>query len=269
MRILIADDQKEIRMLMQQHLESRGHLVVAAANGEEALQALQRQSFDVIFLDEEMPVMSGTQALQAIRSGKEDRAHSIVIALTGYNTEPDRERLLRAGFDFVIGKPFRMDALLAMLQGPIQKDAMGAAALASLAPPVATADDLLKRVGGDPELLRRMIHTFLRNAPKQLEQIRKAIRQKRSDRVAFCAHALKGPLGIFGARKAAERCQELEKFGQSGSLADAGKRYNQLKEEIAVLEANLRGYAGLKRPPGPGAQPKTKRQNRGSKRKKP
>ena len=258
MRILLADDQKENRMLTRQHLESHGHVVVAVTNGEEALQAARRQSFDVILLDEEMPVMSGTQALRAIRSAQEGRAHSIVIALTGYNTEPDCDRLLGAGFDSVIGKPFRMDALLATLQGPIQKETLGAASLASPAAPEATADDLLKRVGGDRDLLRRMIHTFLRNAPKQLEQICKAIRQKRAGKLAFSAHGLKGPLSIFGARKAAECCQELETFGRSGSLADAGKSYDQLKEEIAALEANLRGYAGLKRSPGPGARSKTK-----------
>lgn len=267
MRILLADDQKEIRMLTQEHLENHGHVVVAVGNGEEALEALQRQSFDVILLDEEMPVMSGTQALRVIRGREQGHAHSMVIALTGYNTEPDRDRLLRAGFDSVIGKPFRLDALSAILQGSLQKDTLGPATSASLAHSESAADDLLKRVGGDPDLLRRMVNTFLRNAPKQLEEIRRAIRLKRADRLAFCAHALKGPLSIFAARKAADCCQELENLGRSGSLADAAKSYNQLQEEIAALEANLRGYARLKRPPGSGAQTKRKRQKRSSKRK--
>jgi CheY-like chemotaxis protein len=265
MRILLADDQKEIRMLTQQQLESHGHLVVAVPNGQEALQAVQHQSFDIILLDEEMPVLSGTQALRAIREQEGGQRRSIVIALTGYNTDTDRDRLLGAGFDSVIGKPFRIDALLAVLKGLIQKDTKGAG-VPPLSSPGFTADNLLERVGGDQELLRRMIRTFLRDVPKRLDQIRRAIQQKQGDRLAFCAHALKGSLSVFDARKAADFCQELEKFGRSGSLADAGKNYDHLKEEIAALEANLRGYAGLKRLPAPDAQSKAKRKNRNPKR---
>lgn len=269
MRILLADDQEEIRMLTQQQLESHGHRVVAVGNGEEALRALRRQAFDIVLLDEEMPVMSGTQVLQAIRTEEMEHPPPVVIALTGYNTDSDRDRLLQAGFNSVIGKPFRLGTLDAILHISMGKEPPRVPENAGDAVSASTEEGFLNRVGGDRKLLQRMIQTFLRDGPQRLKEIRRAIRQKQGDKLASLAHALKGPLGIFGANRAAERCQELQEFGRGGNYAEAARRYDSLKEEIALLEANLRGYAGQKSPSGPGAQPKTERIIRGSKRKKP
>jgi len=106
--ILLADDQKDIHLLTTHQLERSGHRVLAVPNGQELLEALQREPFAVILMDEEMPVMNGLQALRAIRERMEEYGGMIMIALTGYHTEMDRERLMRAGFDSAIGKPFHI-----------------------------------------------------------------------------------------------------------------------------------------------------------------
>jgi CheY-like chemotaxis protein len=96
MRILFADDQKDIRLLTKEQLENAGHNVVAVANGEAALRALREEApFDLILLDEEMPGMTGSEVLRAIRAGEKSSGHIVAIALTGYNTEQDEERLLK------------------------------------------------------------------------------------------------------------------------------------------------------------------------------
>jgi len=266
MRILLADDQEEIRLLLKRQLESQGHRVVAVANGEEALQALRRQVFDVALLDEEMPGMSGTQVLRAIREGEKGSV-STVIAITGYDTETDRDRLLRAGFQSVIGKPFRRDTLEGILRNCVKKGLPSTEDAAPGASPPSTKEGLLSRVGGDEELLRRVIQTFLRDAPRRLQEIRRAIGRKQGDELASLAHALKGPLAIFGAHRAAGCCLELQELGRKGSFTEAAQGYESLKEEIAQLESNLRGYAEKKDAPGPGAEPKSKRLIRGLKRK--
>lgn len=256
-------------MLTQQHLESRGHQVVAVANGREALRAFQRQFFDVVLLDEEMPGLTGTEVLRAIREHEREHAHSIVIAMTGYNSEPDRERLLQAGFNSVIGKPFRLDMLEATLRSSLEKESSGAKQTASVAVSESPADELLNRVGGDKKLLRRMIQTFLRDSPQRLRDIRNAIQQKKGVQLGSLAHAFKGSLGIFGAEKAVQCCRRLQELGGRGSYAEATQVLDSLKEEIAQFEANLRVYAGQKGPPGPGVKSKTKRLNRESKRRTP
>ena len=267
MRILLADDQKEICLLAKQQLETCGHSVVAVGNGEDALYALRQQPFDVILLDEEMPGMSGIDVLRAIRGREKQFARLVVIALTGYNTEPDKERLLQAGFDAVLGKPFRLDLLEATLRTTAMGGPSPAAQPVSLASPQASHEDPLTRVGGDEQLLRRMARTFLRDLPPRLAKLEESIHEKRSDTLAFDAHALKGSLSVFGAEKAAALCKALQECGKGSRFADAALTFAALKEAIAELEGNLRGYARQKRAIGPGAPPpaKTKRRSPDSK----
>ena len=267
MRILLADDQQEICLLAKQQLETCGHSVVAVGNGEDALHALRQQSFDVILLDEEMPGMRGTDVLRAIRGGEKQFAHLVVIALTGYNTEPDKERLLQAGFDAVLGKPFRLDLLEATLRATAKGGPSSAAQPVSLASPNASPSDPLARVGGDEQLLRSMAQTLLRDLPPRLAKLRKSIHEKRGDTLAFEAHALKGSLSVFGAEKAAALCRALQECGKGARFADAALTFAALKEAIGELERNLRGYAGQKRATGPEApRPgKTKRRSPDSK----
>ena len=264
MRILLADDQQEICLLAKQQLETCGHSVVAVGNGEDALHALRQRPFDVVLLDEEMPGMRGTDVLRAIRGGEKQFAHLVVIALTGYNTEPDKERLLQAGFDAVLGKPFRLD----LLETTLRATAMGGPSPAvALASPQASPEDPLTRVGGDEQLLRRMARTFLRDLPPRLSKLEKSIHEKRGDTLAFDAHALKGSLSVFGADRAATLCKALQECGKSARFADAALTFAALKEAIAELEGNLRGYAGQKRAIDSGAPPpaKTKRRSPDSK----
>jgi len=268
MRVLLADDQNEIRLLTAHQLERNGHHVVAVANGQEALDALQKESFDVALLDEDMPLMTGLQALKAIREREDKFSALIVIALTGYNSEPDRQRLLHAGFDSVIGKPFRLDALEALLQG--------AAESVSAAPTVAPRavvkspwEIVLDRVAGDEQLARKMVLTFLRETPPRMAGIQKALTKKSGARLASFAHALKGSVSIFDAHGARECAEKLQDLGRANSFTEATGLYSQLKEEIAHLEENLRGYAGRRRPREPGASSKNQRRSSKPKPKQP
>jgi hypothetical protein len=244
MRVLFADDQEDIRTLTSNQLERSGHQVHAVCNGREALSALLHEHFDVILLDEEMPAMGGVQVAHTIRES-EARAgsHAFLIALTGNNSENDQARLRREGFDAVLGKPFRLEGLIAILDA-----ASSTLPLTSLPKKPAAAaavgiDDLLGRIGGDKKLLNKMIQTFLRDTPKRIAALQKALQRKDADEIASLAHALKGSVGIFLAQHARDRAEELEELGRKSELGGATGVYAVLKEEIAKLEENLRGYA--------------------------
>lgn len=246
MRVLLADDHKEIRLLTAQQLQHSGHQVVAVSDGQEALTAFEHERFDIVILDEQMPLMDGVQAVRAIRlREKVTKTRSPIIALTGNCSDPDRVRLLNAGFDAVIGKPFRLDSFVLMVESLAAHDA----STLEHATPIASGNfdsaNLVQRVaGGDPKLLRQVIRTFLRDLPKRLTAIDKAIEQKRADTLASAAHALKGSVGMFGAEQARQLCARLQERGRSNTLADAGELFAQLNEQIAELEVNLRRYAG-------------------------
>ena len=243
-RILLADDQKDIRTLTSYQLKRSGHKVVAAANGKEALRKFRSGRFDAVLLDQEMPGMTGDDVARAIRKeAARKKVRAYLISSTG-NTGPDDIRRLKdAGFDAVLGKPFRIEDLLGVLSSVAQ--AAPGLPVASQRAPTARINfaDLVARVGGDEKLLRRMIQHFLRDTPKRVAAIHVALRRKNAEGVASLAHTLKGSISLFGAETPCLMAQDLQEFSRAGDLAAADDLFPSLKEEIADLLENLRGYA--------------------------
>jgi len=258
LRILLADDQEDIRTLTAHQLKRNGHKVVTAEDGIHALKAFHASSFEVVLLDQEMPGMTGDEVARAIRKAEEGKKKRVfLIASTGNTASEDALRLKQGGFDEVLGKPFRLEDLnLLLSSAPVAKPSRQLLVQPS-SPAGSTFAELVARVGGDEKLLKRMIHTFLRDTPKRLTGIAAAIRRKKPESLASLAHALKGSVSIFGAEAARKQANELQELGRSGGLSGTRDVLAQLKEEIAKLQANLRGYANQTP-----ARPKSKRDSR-------
>jgi two-component system, sensor histidine kinase and response regulator len=108
LRVLLAEDNPVNQLLVQRLLEKRGHSVVVASTGLEALDILQRENVDVVLMDIQMPEMDGLEATKAIRSRESDgRPRMPVIALTAHAMKGDREKCLAAGMDAHLSKPIR------------------------------------------------------------------------------------------------------------------------------------------------------------------
>jgi CheY-like chemotaxis protein len=119
LRILLAEDNPVNRTLATHLLEKRGHSLVVAENGREALAAFETQSFDVILMDVQMPEMGGLEATRAIREReKTTGAHVPVMAMTAHALKGDRERCLAAGMDAYISKPIQPEELFAAVENP-------------------------------------------------------------------------------------------------------------------------------------------------------
>jgi CheY-like chemotaxis protein len=119
LHILIAEDNPVNQRLVMRMLEKRGHRVVLADNGEEALAALAKNTFDVVFMDVQMPQMDGlaaTAAIRAIERKRGDGSHQTVIALTAHAMQGDQERCLAAGMDGFLAKPIGVRQLEEVLQ---------------------------------------------------------------------------------------------------------------------------------------------------------
>ena len=241
---MFADDQKDIRTLTTYQLKRSGHKIVSAKNGKEALQRFRSGKFDAVLLDQEMPGMTGDEVARAIRkaeAGKKSRTY--LVASTGNNGAEDIRRLKAAGFDSVLGKPFRLEDLNALLQSAGSDKETARQASKPAARPKMDFARLLASVDGDEKLLKRMISTFLRDTPKRLAELAATLRKKSAADVATLAHALKGSISIFGAEAARNYSQELQEHARDGDLATARQLLAPLNEEIANLLENLRGYA--------------------------
>ena len=241
--ILFADDQEEIRTLTTHQLARSGHKVRAVASGKEAVKAVQQGRFDVVLLDEEMPGMSGVEVARAVREQAcGSRQPPLLVAVTANSTAQDRERLLAAGFDEAVGKPFRLEAFHVILDGL----AAHASALRSSreveVPEEDPVEALSQRVNGDKKLMKKLIHRFLCDLPSRMNSLRRAVRRGDAHELATHAHTLKGTVSIFGAAQARTRSQELQDLGRSGELGPAQRVYELLEEDIAKLEEKLKGY---------------------------
>ncbi len=243
LKILLVDDDPAILELNEILLERDGHGVVVAASGAEALRALSKRAFDVVFLDEEMPGMSGVEVAKRIRARETPGSkRQGVFALTGNTTKEDRARLLAAGFDACLGKPFRAEEFHEVAA----RFSLGTfTAPDTSKPPAAAAADssVLARVGGDAKLLRSIVHTFVSDYPAKLRKIKQAIARKDAPALAAAAHAMKGAVAIFGADDAVESAVELQQMGRQANLANAPASFRKLDEALARLNAKLREYA--------------------------
>jgi PAS domain S-box-containing protein len=117
LRVLVAEDNPVNQLLATRLLQKRGHSVVVARNGSEALAALENEIYDLVLMDVQMPQMDGLEAAAAIREKEKGSAkHQVIVALTAYAVKGDRERCLAAGMDDYLSKPIRPQELDEMLQ---------------------------------------------------------------------------------------------------------------------------------------------------------
>jgi CheY-like chemotaxis protein len=247
LEVLLADDDSAIRELTELLLTRQGHKVVAVDNGQDALRVLSSRPFDVVLLDDEMPGLNGAETARRIRaSEKGGDKHQFLLSLSGNNTEADQRRLLQAGVDACLSKPFHFEDLnkaMARLVFPVPEAAKAFAASNAARD---TAGDvragLLQRVGGDAELLRRMIKIFLKDYRKKMALLRQALARKDAAALAATAHALKGSVSIFGAAEARQFAEELQDMGRQGQISGAAERLKLLEDQIVILEKKLRGY---------------------------
>ncbi|HET6842955.1 MAG TPA: response regulator [Candidatus Angelobacter sp.] len=133
LRVLLVEDNPVNQMLVTRLLRKKGHLVEVAGNGHEALSALQKEGYDLVFMDVQMPEMDGLEATAAIREQERQRGeeHTLpIIALTAHAMKGDQDRCLAAGMNGYLSKPIRPEELDAILQKYLlsRMDAVGTAA---------------------------------------------------------------------------------------------------------------------------------------------
>src|SRR4029453_16202803 len=179
LHILLAEDNPVNQKLTVRLLEKWGHTVMAVDNGQEALEALLHQRFDLVLMDVQMPEMDGFEATAAIREHEQaSGAHVPIVAMTAHAMAGDRERCLEHGMDGYVSKPLRPEELLATIDGLFPPE-QGRAAI--------DGPTRVAVFGHTPTVLAEVIRVFLSDAPGRAAALRAAI--EAADAGSVCAGA--------------------------------------------------------------------------------
>ncbi len=241
LRILVAEDNEFNQELVASLLKKRGHVPVLAGDGKAALAAWEREPFDLILMDVQMPEMDGFAATKAIRA-KESAAntHVPIVALTAHAMKGDRERCLAAGMDAYVSKPIRTAEFFETIAGLLLSHVEGAkGTLAPEGQPEAVfdLDTALAGAEGDRELLHWMVHVFCGQCPKLLGEIRDSVLCGDGAALERAAHKLKASVGQFGAQRASQAAARLEELGGAGDVTGFQQAYPELEEAVRHLQA--------------------------------
>jgi CheY-like chemotaxis protein len=234
LRVLLAEDNLVNQRLAVRLLEKAGHSSVIAGNGREALAALEREPFDLVLMDVEMPEMGGFEATGLIRRReRETGRHVPIIAMTAHALKGDRERCLAAGMDGYVAKPIHAEDLRRVIDALLPQTDAGPAPSADGEPldPAAA----LECVGGDRKLLGELVEVFADQCPRWLSEIREAVARGDAARLRLAAHTIKGAVGNFRARRAFEEAERLEWMGRDGDLASAAVACAALEQHLTRL----------------------------------
>jgi PAS domain S-box-containing protein len=252
LRILVAEDVAVNQKLIVTMLARLGYRPDVAGNGLEVLGALERQGYDLVLMDVQMPEMDGLEATRRIRQRWPGPGGPRVVALTANAMPGDQEACAAAGMDDYLTKPVKAEALEAALLrlGP-GRDGVGGplpATGAAREEPLLEWHAVAELCESDPALLRELVELFREHGPALVQTLREAAAAGDADRVRLSAHNLKGAAASLGARALAAACGGLEAEGRTGSVAGAAAALPNvdrlLRETCAALDEALRAENG-------------------------
>jgi PAS domain S-box-containing protein len=245
LRVLVAEDNVVNQQLALLVLQKLGYGAEVTANGLEALQALEREPYDVVLMDVQMPTMDGLEATRRIHQRWPEGRRPHIIAATASAMQEEREACLAAGMDDYLSKPIRVDELAAALRRcrphaapPPPAPASGSGEGAGVLDPPAL-ERLMETIGDDRGLLTALIDTFSSDAPRLIEASRRGLELGQTDEVRRAAHTLKSNGATFGAMRLSELSRRLEALARSGILEGADELIARIDAEYERVRVAL------------------------------
>ncbi len=235
LKILLAEDNAVNRKLATKLLEKLGQNVVAVENGLEVLDTLNRDNYDLILMDIQMPEMDGIEATRKIREAENEDKHIPIVAFTAHAMKGDRESFLDAGMDDYLSKPLKFDQLYELIrrysqQKNVPRDTYHGTRNADL---LLDIEEFKKRVGGDEDLIGELFGIYADECEEKLNGIRIAVEEKDSEKLENSAHNLKGASANISAKTVYETAYELEKMGVSKDMSQADNVLKRLEDNLS------------------------------------
>ncbi|MFO8038931.1 MAG: PAS domain S-box protein [Sodalinema sp.] len=252
LRILVAEDLPINQVLVQQLLTRFGYRASLVNNGLEAVQQLNQENFDLVFMDVQMPELDGWAATRQIRQqlAQQGRPQPYIIALTAHALAGDRQLCLEAGMDDYLSKPLRATQLRQALEryqsgrlhrvSPTSESVTFSPSLLVTDPyPILDMNviDELQQMAGEVDFVIEMIESYLNDVPQRLQSLQMALEGGQLDMIEQAAHALGSLSASLGAAALTHRCRTLEDLIRQGDFLHVSA-----SEKPAIIEDFQRDF---------------------------
>ena len=252
-RILVADDNAANRTVIQKILERAGHKVVLVENGEQVLDALETDRFDLAVLDRNMPKMGGLEALKALRFLYTGQDRIPVMILSADVAPEMKTEATDAGADAFLSKPIEATRLLdtvaelcargeAAGQVPITTPRRSVVSVAG-APEILNLDTirLLEELGSGSDFMQKLIDAFIKDSLQILSRIDREQKLSTGEFRALL-HALKGSVASVGADRLTQYCSRIGAMSDQEVQTQMRKIARGLREEFDAVRLALSNY---------------------------
>ncbi|MGQ0653188.1 MAG: ATP-binding protein [Betaproteobacteria bacterium] len=256
LRVLVADDNPTNREVIGRILQRGGHAAQLVENGEQALDAYEREAFDILILDRNMPGMGGLETLQALRVLSPNRRAPVIVLSADATAEAKRESF-RAGADAFLSKPIEALRLLDEIQTLTSRAEPPRAEPAAIVPAkpaparalVVNAETLghLEELGSTAGFVERLVGVFLADNQSILERIDRAFAARNFHDVRSLLHAMKGSSASMGTDRLTEVCGRLGKLSDAELRLQAPALLRSLGDELAAARGELERYVKERR----------------------
>jgi two-component system, sensor histidine kinase and response regulator len=259
-KILLAEDNPVNQEVISEMLISMGCQVKVVSNGQQVLDALNHDSYDMILMDCQMPIMDGHEAAIRIRSlePQTGREHIPIIGITGRVVRDNYEKSEKAYMDDLLDKPFTIEQLKNTIfrwtgiHLEDEKPGNGKATIlnecislpvfdgnSSYCLDVMTLEAIVKLENGSKEFLKKIVSIYFRDTPNHIFEIENGIQEKNPDKILQAAHSLKSTSANIGAMTLSDICQELESNARLKMIDGAASQLARIKSEYAVVVTAL------------------------------
>ena len=256
LQLLLAEDNIVNQKLAVGALEAQGHKVTVANHGREALDFWQKENFDAILMDVQMPEMDGFEATRAIReieSQSDEPRHTIIIAMTAHARDSDRQDCLNVGMDEYMSKPIRIAELCKMLEEVTSEHFNSRQTKTTPEETVEMSTDsspekiidwevAAQAVNDDQDLLKIVAQTLVEAGPGMIDNVKQAIAHNDPGRLRISAHALKGSVLFLGINRIREPALELEHMGEAGQIPENSDLLQQLDTDWEIIKKEVEDF---------------------------
>jgi PAS domain S-box-containing protein len=266
-RILLVEDNQVNQLVAESVLQRLGYTVVKASNGAQAVEAIERDTFDLILMDLQMPEVDGYRATAALRARERSRQHTPIVAMTATATAEERRRCMDAGMDGYLSKPLDLGQLTSMVEQftkgsgtphlvaadvePVEENHEAAAAPAlelldssgeSRERQALDTTRLEESCMGIPALRETLLRAFLDDVRPRVGRLRHAVQMRDAKQVEFEAHGLKGMSATIGAVACTDVFNRMENLAREGEVDPVVEWLSQAEQEVERVIEFIQKY---------------------------